>query len=479
MWTSPIYKFNRAAGFDRAGNRVYEQIVIDVTGSAPSFSTPGTTLQAALDLVVTETGIRKNAAILDFGAGKLRNALYLLGSGYRVWAVEFEDLFKTNHAKSQWNQAKRYRERFSTLIYPHQFQRSDQTFDLILLINVLNVMPVPAERLLVLQYCQKKLRPGGYIFWYTQRGDADYAARLVPSRRLGDGHYIGAKTRYKTFYREYTVGEIDALFSHTGFEFVRAIPATSRNQARLFRRDGSAPLAPVLTPSKIKAACVVDDTIPLPEPVKAHRGKRRKPFKPPRIKSRLEKTAGQPDPDKLKIPKLSVDRLPMIPLGRGRSARAYQDLVKVMLEELFSPHELRDFQIEVDVFGRIKRLDILATNKSQKGFFYSLNIHHGIRCPTVVIECKNYQYELGNPEFDQLGSRLGKKLGKVGILAYRSCRNAEAVIERCRIFWDNEEKIIIPLSDKDFTTLLKLRLESKDDEIETFLDRLLFRIKAE
>jgi hypothetical protein len=476
MWTTPIYQFNRDAGRDRAGNHVYEQIVVDVTRSAPSFSTPGTTLETAIDEVISETGVTRNGAILDFGAGKLRNALYLLRKGYRVWAVEFEDLFKSDHARTQWDQAKKYRERFSTLIYPHQFERSGQTFDLILLINVLNIMPVPAERLLVLQYCQRKLRSGGYIFWYTQRGDADYRTRLIPSRRLGDGHYIGASRYVKTFYREFTVAEIDALFSHTGFEFVRAIPATARNQARLFRSDGSAPLATVLTAAKIKAAGVVDETIPIPKSGKKSHDKRQK--KTPRIKTRAAKIEGNPNPDEITVPSLSVDRLPMIPLGKGRSARAYQELVKVMLEELFSPQELRDFTIEVDVFGRIKRLDILATNKSQKGFFYSLSIHHDIRCPTIVIECKNYRYEIGNPEFDQLGSRLGKKLGKVGILAYRSCEKPKAVMERCRVFWDNEEKIIIPLNDEDFKTLLRLKIESKDAEIETFFDRLLLKIKA-
>ena len=58
--------------------------------SAPSFATPGKTLESAFREVIAATGFGKKALILDFGAGKLRNTLYLLQKGYRVCAVEFE-----------------------------------------------------------------------------------------------------------------------------------------------------------------------------------------------------------------------------------------------------------------------------------------------------------------------------------------------------------------------------------------------------
>ncbi len=133
---------------------------------------------------------------------------------------------------------------------------------------------------------------------------------------------------------------------------------------------------------------------------------------------------------------------------------------------------------EQDVFSGRKRLDILASNKSRAGFFYSLKVDEHLSCSTIVIECKNYSHEVGNPEFDQLGSRLGRKLGMVGILAYRDANNHKTVIGRCQDFFDNEDKIIIPLSDADFVALLKLKIDFKESEIEDFLDRRKLAVKA-
>jgi len=177
------------------------------------------------------------------------------------------------------------------------------------------------------------------------------------------------------------------------------------------------------------------------------------------------------------VPALLIDKLQEVPAG-SKAATQYQHLVKEMIEALFSPEELRDLRTEEDIFSGRKRLDILASNKSRVGFFYSLKADEHLNCPTIVIECKNYSHEVGNPEFDQLGSRLGRRLGMVGILAYRDAKNHKAVVARCRDFFDNEGKIIIPLSDRDFVGLLKLKTEFKESEIEDFLDRRKLAVKA-
>jgi hypothetical protein len=318
----------------------------------------------------------------------------------------------------------------------------------------------------VLQYCHQKLQSNGHLLWYTQRGDTDYRDRLVPRFSVGDGHFIGRENRYKTFYREFGVAEIDALLAGAGFELVRTIPATARNQARLYRRLETAPFASVLKANDISSANVVDDSIPRPTEKR-----------PNRVASLTQKKKGNPDPDKLKIPILSIARLRKIKPGK-RTASQYQHHVRGMMEILFGPQELRDFKIEVDVFSGIKRLDILASNKSRAGFFHSLKEDHKVPCPTIVIECKNYRLKLGNPAFDQLGSRLGKKLGMVGILAYRSAGSYAVVMKRCQHFFNNDGKVILPLRDEDFATLLALKVESRDQEIETFLDAVLLKVKA-
>src|SRR2546428_1359868 len=172
MWESPIYKLNQPFGKDKHKNSLYREIVIDVTKSAPSFSAPQKALRSALTRTIAETKLKKSAKILDFGSGKLRNALYFLARGYNVCSVEYESMFVgSKQAASALLKAERYKKRFSTLIYPHQFATCKDEFDLAMLINVMNIMPIPAERLLVLNYCNKRLRPGGHLLWYTQRGD--------------------------------------------------------------------------------------------------------------------------------------------------------------------------------------------------------------------------------------------------------------------------------------------------------------------
>jgi SAM-dependent methyltransferase len=467
MWDSPIYKLNQPIGVDHEGSHIYKQIVIDVTNSAPPFDSPGKILSAALDQVLTATGLKKTQSILDFGGGKLRNTIHLLEHGYHVCAVEYKSLFdESQQASAAWKAAKRHRTRFSTLLYPHQFAACQARFDLALLINVLNIMPVPAERLLVLDYCHRKLRRGGHLLWYTQRGDADYAKRQVPEFEIGDGHYIGRGSKYKTFYREFTVSEIDNLLSSAGFEFVQAIKASARNQARLYKRLGNAPLAGALTPAVINAAKVEDKEIPEPRDVD-----------PSTVSHEHVRSKGNPDPDALRPERLLIQKLQKIAKG-PRSAKHYQIHVKVMLEALFSPNELRRLTLELTVSGGLKRLDILAHNKADNGFFHSVSTIHHIPCPWVVIECKNYRHEIGNPEFDQLGGRLGRKLGRLGILAYRSATKRKSVIARCREVFNNDDKVLLPLDDSDFESLLKLKMARDADGIEAYLDRILLEVKA-
>jgi hypothetical protein len=234
----------------------------------------------------------------------------------------------------------------------------------------------------------------------------------------------------------------------------------------MYERTSVRSVAQVLEPAKIEAARVVDESIPDPETVK-----------PRVVKSFSKKLVGDPNPPKLRVPTLLIEGLSKIATGAA-TATKYQHLVKEIISVLFAPQELRDLRTEVDIFGGRKRLDILASNKSRAGFFYSLKVDEGVRCPTIVIECKNYDHEISNPEFDQLGSRLGRKLGMVGILAYRSTKSQKSAISRCRDFYDNENKIIIPLSDSDFIALLTMKMRREEVSIEDFLDRRKLQVKA-
>ena len=54
------------------------------------------------------------------------------------------------------------------------------------------------------------------------------------------------------------------------------------------------------------------------------------------------------------------------------------------------------------------RIDIIADNYGQAGLFAELR--QELNTTSVPIECKNYNDDLGNEEFNQLNDRLGEKL---------------------------------------------------------------------
>ena len=111
--------------------------------------------------------------------------------------------------------------------------RSPKKFDLVLLVNVINYIPLKRHRSLVLKYCADKLRSRGYFLWVSQHGDTHYKDRLV--QKIRDGYLVGAHRERVTFYREWTVSEVDKMLQVQGFALEKVFPFW-KNQARLFRR---------------------------------------------------------------------------------------------------------------------------------------------------------------------------------------------------------------------------------------------------
>lgn len=239
IWKSPIYKFVIQGDLDDNDEQIYKEITIDVTDSVPTQDSPGIVLGSVIDQVLHE--VPKKALILDFGAGKLRNTLHLLKKGYSVCAVEFEKTSQaTDIATTIYEKAASYGNKFHRLVFPHEFLRTELKFDLALLINVCSIMPVPSERLLVLQYIRTKLKDRGRVLWYTIHRDQSMIQRCRPDQQIGDGFYMNASRRYQTFYRDFEMYEIDALFLANGYVYERKFDA-SKNYARLYRKVGLNP----------------------------------------------------------------------------------------------------------------------------------------------------------------------------------------------------------------------------------------------
>jgi len=219
-WDNPYYKYKLAR----------REIIIDVTGSIPRFEGE----VDGLGDVVAEFRKRGFKKICDFGAGKFRNSLYLLKNKYKVWAVEFKEAFETPHAQKMKKRAETHKNLF-ILQYPNEFLGCKETFDAVILINVVNIIPEKRHREKVLIECSERLRKRGLILWMTQHGEPNYKAGAADRLRLNDGWCYSLSQKYKTFYRDYSNDEIKSEFPPSEYKLFQKI-SSSHHRAFLFEK---------------------------------------------------------------------------------------------------------------------------------------------------------------------------------------------------------------------------------------------------
>lgn len=460
MWESPIYKFRT-----KIANK--KEILIDVTGSAPTFSEPKKQLENTFKILLD--GLKpKNTVILDFGAAKLRNTVYLLKKGYTVYACEFDDLFhRSQQADEFLKEARTYRN-FKKLIFPNDFLNSNIKFDAALLINVLNIMPVPIERLLVLTLLRERMKSKGRLLWYTQHGGYSYSDAFA---RLNDGIVTGkGRKTYHMFYRDFARKEIHDLLKSTGFSFNKdySFPGSGSNQAYVFNPEGE---------------ILVDQTLGLTKLLK----KKTKP----KLKTIERQTRWKIDEESKKITYESKSPSTIIKLDKivilesyvnelkdllpGRpSASKYHQLIFNILKSVFD-HSLKNPEMEERLAGGIKRVDITFTNNKEDGFFKRLDDSYHIQCPNIYIECKNYKRDIKNPEFDQISGRLNPRRGQFGILVCRKMKKfADGKKRQDELVRKNEYVII--LVDSDIRKMVSYKLQGKESKIDKMLEKKLKEI---
>ena len=112
-------------------------------------------------------------------------------------------------------------------------------------------------------------------------------------------------------------------------------------------------------------------------------------------------------------------------IGKGSSsATHYHSFIVGLLEFLFWPNLIYPKK-EHEIHDGRKRIDITYTNAARHGFFYRIHNSHSIASNFVMVECKNYNYEIKNPELDQLSGRFSINRGKLGFLLFRETDDYE------------------------------------------------------
>ena len=170
-----------------------------------------------------------------------------------------------------------------------------------------------------------------------------------------------------------------------------------------------------------------------------------------------------PDWDKL------LDDVVTVPTGRSK-ADTYHRAVFALLNAVFYPalaFGTREFKIHE---GR-KRIDINFTNVAESGFFYWLHAVHGTPSAYIVVECKNYGSEIGNPEIDQLLGRFADRRTRVGILIHRGFGDKQRITDRCRDAVSDGNGYVLALDDDDLCQLVAERRQTDSLEFRSLRER--------
>lgn len=162
-----------------------------------------------------------------------------------------------------------------------------------------------------------------------------------------------------------------------------------------------------------------------------------------------------------------IQRLDSIPTGND-SATTYHSVAMGICTFLFYPHLICPIK-ERELHQGRKRVDIKFTNAADSGFFLRMLQAQQTRSLSVIIECKNYSNDPGNPEFDQLCTRFGHQRGFFGMLLCRKIDNRAKSISSCKDTANDGRGYIIVLDDKDLKSMLSMVESGTRSRIDGFL----------
>ena len=163
------------------------------------------------------------------------------------------------------------------------------------------------------------------------------------------------------------------------------------------------------------------------------------------------------------------DRLAVVPTG-NEAATTYHALMTGILTFVFYPDLIYPIK-ERELHEGRKRVDIVFTNAARDGFFHRAQLAAQTRSTHVFVECKNYTYDVGNPELDQLSGRFGHQRGLLGLLLCRQDARRDLTTARCRDTAQDGRGYILVLSDADIVRLLDHVSAGRRSDIPRYLQQ--------
>jgi len=154
--------------------------------------------------------------VLRFRCRSPRHTIPLLQAASKSPQFEYENAFKRPVAGKKRTAANRFGH-FEDLVWPHDFIRSREKYDVVILAYVLQTVPEKKERDIILKEIAKKLDPNGprRLYYASRFGDRSDADKL---HLYKDGYIRKLDNQYQTFYTEWSLGETERFMKKRKFE---------------------------------------------------------------------------------------------------------------------------------------------------------------------------------------------------------------------------------------------------------------------
>ncbi|WP_207260461.1 hypothetical protein [Desulfovibrio sp. Huiquan2017] len=164
-------------------------------------------------------------------------------------------------------------------------------------------------------------------------------------------------------------------------------------------------------------------------------------------------------------------------IAPGREqADVFHNTIVGALNAIFSP-DLMNPKKEAPIHDGRKRIDISYDNSCDHGFFKKLISMHNIFCPYILFECKNYNSDMRNPEFDQLTGRFSDKRGQFGILICRNKGDKNLCEQRCKDIINDRRGFVIVLDDNDICNMLHMKWNTNGkDQVDAYMSDLFKKL---
>ncbi len=153
-----------------------------------------------------------------------------------------------------------------------------------------------------------------------------------------------------------------------------------------------------------------------------------------------------------------------------KHAYEYEKIIISILEIIFFPF-LHSPQRQEKINNGLKIVDIAYYNAATEWFFLNIT-KSNIACRKIYFECKNYTWDIKNPEIDQLNGRFEDKNSEIWFIVCRKNTNPNDLQNRCKFFRKQWHYILI-LEDSDLITLLNYRKNAEYYNIDKLLDSKL------